>query len=61
MAVLIAVLSFLATWFIPQVELKQWPETPAAAAPKAEMTMASVTVAPEAQTQEADDGIRTPE
>jgi hypothetical protein len=27
----------------------------------AEMTMASVTVAPEAQTQEADDGIRTPE
>jgi len=34
------------------VELKRWPETPAAAAPEAEMAMASVTVAPEGQTQE---------
>jgi hypothetical protein len=51
-AVPIAALAFLATWFIPQVELKQWPETPAAAAPEAEMAMASVTVAPEVQTQE---------
>jgi MFS family permease len=60
-AVPIAALAFLATWLIPQVELKRWPETPAAAVPEAEMTMASVTVAPEAQAQEADDGIRTPE
>jgi ABC-type multidrug transport system fused ATPase/permease subunit len=51
-AVPIAALAFLATWFIPQVELKRWPETPAAAAPEAEMAMASVTVAPEVQTQE---------
>src|SRR5690349_6177274 len=51
-AVPIAVLAFLATWFIPQVELKQWPETPAAAAPEAEVAMASVTAAPEVQTQE---------
>src|SRR6266568_2614275 len=36
-AVPIAALAFLATWFIPQVELKRWPETPAAAAPEAEM------------------------
>ena len=48
----IAALAFLATWFIPQVELKRWPETPAAAAPEAEMAMASVTVAPKVQTQE---------
>jgi len=51
-AVPIAALAFLATWFIPQVELKQWPETPAAAAPEAEVAMASVTAAPEAPTQE---------
>jgi len=51
-AVPIAALAFLATWLIPQVELKRWPETPAAAAPEAEMAMASVTVAPEVQTQE---------
>src|ERR1700759_1885751 len=51
-AVPIAALAFLATWFIPQVELKQWPETPAAAAPEAEVAMASVTAAPEVQTQE---------
>ena len=51
-AVPIAALAFLATWFIPQVELKRWPETPAAAAPEAEMAMASVTAAPEVQTQE---------
>jgi hypothetical protein len=51
-AVPIAALAFLATWFIPQVELKRWPETPAAAAPEAEMAMASVTVAPEGHAQE---------
>lgn len=51
-AVPIAALAFLATWLIPQVELKRWPETPAAAAPEAEMAMASVTAAPEVPTQE---------
>jgi hypothetical protein len=51
-AVPIAALAFLATWLIPQVELKRWPETPAAPAPEAEMAMASVTAAPEVQTQE---------
>jgi hypothetical protein len=50
-AVPIAALAFLATWLIPQVELKRWPEA-AAAAPDAEMAMASVTAAPEAQAQE---------
>jgi hypothetical protein len=50
-AVPIAALAFLATWLIPQVELKQWPEA-SAASPDAEMAMASVTVAPEAQAQE---------
>jgi hypothetical protein len=52
----IAALAFLATWLIPQVELKRWPEaaaaSPDAASPDAEMTMASVTAAPEAQAQE---------
>jgi hypothetical protein len=50
-AVPIAALAFLASWLIPQVELKRWPEA-AAAPPDAEMAMASVTVAPEAQAQE---------
>ena len=45
-AVPIAALAFLATWLIPQVELKQWPEA-GAASPDAEMAMASVTVATE--------------
>jgi len=67
-AVPIAALAFLATWLIPQVELKRWPEAAAAspdASPDAEMTMASVSVAPEASAeapaQKADDPIRTPE
>jgi Na+-transporting methylmalonyl-CoA/oxaloacetate decarboxylase gamma subunit len=59
-AVPIAALAFLATWLIPQVELKQWPEasetSPDALSTDAEtpetMTMVSVTVAPEAQEQE---------
>jgi hypothetical protein len=51
-AVPIAALAFLATWLIPQVELKRWPE-PSGASPDAEMAMASVTVAPEAQAQQA--------
>jgi hypothetical protein len=51
-AVPIAFLAFLATWLIPQVELKRWPEA-SAATPDAEMAMASVTVSPEGQAQEA--------
>ena len=52
-AVPIAALAFLATWLIPQVELRRWPEADAAV-PEAELTMASVTAAPEppAQAQE---------
>ena len=47
-AVPIAALAFLATWLIPQVELKRWPEA-TEVWPGPEPTMASVTVAPEAQ------------
>jgi EmrB/QacA subfamily drug resistance transporter len=46
-AVPIAFVAFLATWLIPQVELKRWPEagpTP----PELEMPVAETTVAPEA-------------
>jgi len=50
-AVPIAALAFLATWLIPQVELKRWPEV-STASPDAEMTVASAPVAPEAQAQE---------
>ncbi len=46
-AVPIAALAFLATWLIPQVELKQWPEA-GAAGPDADMTMAGAAVAQEA-------------
>jgi hypothetical protein len=58
-AVPIAALAFLATWLIPQVELKQWPEASAAvpgadknagkdAGKNAGMPVAGATVAPEA-------------
>jgi hypothetical protein len=50
-AVPIAALAFVATWFIPQVELKQWPEA-GATSPEAETAVASATVAPEALTQQ---------
>jgi FlaG/FlaF family flagellin (archaellin) len=43
-AVPIAVLGFLASWLIPQVELKQW-AAPAAAAPTAEGQAAAVDAA----------------
>ena len=55
-AVPIAALAFLATWFIPQVELKQWavpaaaPKAPAAATPEA---TASVATGPASQAPEA--------
>jgi predicted MFS family arabinose efflux permease len=44
-AVPIAVLAFLATWLIPQVELKQWPEA-GSAAPEADTPQAAGTGAP---------------
>jgi EmrB/QacA subfamily drug resistance transporter len=46
-AVPIAALAFLATWLIPQVELKTWPEA-GAGAPQADKVLAGATVAPEA-------------
>jgi hypothetical protein len=46
-AVPIAALAFLATWLIPQVELKQWPEA-GSGVPEADMPVAGATVAPEA-------------
>ena len=51
-AVPIAALAFLATWLIPQVELKQWPEAPAGSAtsggPAAAQSVAGAQVLPEA-------------
>jgi len=52
-AVPIAALAFLASWLIPQVELKQWPEADAAAPgtdQNAGLAAAGTTVAPEALT-----------
>jgi len=46
-AVPIAALAFLASWLIPQVQLKQWPEA-GAAAPETAVPVAGGTVAPEA-------------
>ena len=46
-AVPIAALAFLATWLIPQVELKQWPD-PAQGVPAADTAVAGTTIAPEA-------------
>jgi len=58
-AVPIAALAFLATWLIPQVELKRWPEatavSPDAATPETELTMASVTAAPDPQPSRPED------
>jgi hypothetical protein len=47
-AVPIAALAFLATWLIPQVELKRWPEA-TEVSPGTEPSLASATVAPQAQ------------
>ena len=44
-AVPIAALAFLASWLIPQVQLKQWPEA-GAAAPETDVPVAGATVAP---------------
>ena len=56
-AVPIAALAFLATWFIPQVELKQWPEPNAdAAAPEGAMTVPGATVAAEVLDQPGSNG-----
>ena len=46
-AVPIAALAFLASWLIPQVQLKQWPEA-GAAAPETEVPVAGAAAAPEA-------------
>ncbi len=46
-AVPIAALAFLATWLIPQVELKQWPD-PAQGVPAADPSVPGATIAPEA-------------
>ena len=56
-AVPIAALAFLATWFIPQVELKQWPEPNAdAAVPEGAMTVPGATVAAEVLDQPGSNG-----
>ena len=46
-AVPIAALAFLATWLIPQVELRQWPD-PAQGVPAADTAVAGATISPEA-------------
>ena len=46
-AVPIAALAFLATWLIPQVELKQWPEPNADATPDTSMAVAGAAVSAE--------------
>ena len=47
-AVPIAALAFLATWFIPQVELKQWPEANAnATLPNVSMAVPAAAVSAE--------------
>ena len=46
-AVPIAALAFLASWLIPQVELKQWPD-PAQGVPAADTAVAGASFAPEA-------------
>ncbi len=59
-AVPIAALAFLASWLIPQVQLKQWPEA-GAAAPGTDVPVAGGTVAPEALSaaEAAQPGYRT--
>jgi hypothetical protein len=44
-AVPIAALAFLASWLIPQVQLKQWPEA-GAAAPETDQPVAGAAAAP---------------
>ena len=51
-AVPIAALAFLATWLIPQVELKQWPEA-GAEVPDADMPAAATVTQPATVTQES--------
>jgi hypothetical protein len=56
-AVPIAVLAFLATWLIPQVELRQWAAPAASAAPTAEGQDAAVDAAAGLDAIRAADGI----
>jgi hypothetical protein len=58
-AVPIAALAFLATWLIPQVELKQWPES-GSGTPDAEVPMAAA-VAQEALPGDAEAGRAAPQ
>ena len=64
-AVPIAALAFLATWLIPQVELKQWPEAgaggPGAGGPGADVAIAGATVAQEALPGDARQALLTHE
>ncbi|MGH3300275.1 MAG: MDR family MFS transporter [Streptosporangiaceae bacterium] len=46
-AVPIAALAFLATWLIPQVELRRWPEAHQAAAPEADIAATDGSIAPQ--------------
>jgi len=60
-AVPIAALAFLASWLIPQVELKQWPEPNAeAAAPEAAMAVPGATVSAEVLDQPGPNGTTGP-
>jgi hypothetical protein len=59
-AVPIAALAFLATWLIPQIELKRWPEA-GAAAPDADTQVAGVTAAREALPGDAGTQRTTPQ
>ena len=57
MAVPIAFLAFLASWLIPQVELKQWPEPNAeAGVPEAAMAVPGATVSGEVLDQPGPNG-----
>ena len=60
-AVPIAFLAFLASWLIPQVELKQWPEPNAeAGAPEAAMAVPGATVSAEVLDQPGPNGTTGP-
>ena len=60
-AVPIAFLAFLASWLIPQVELKQWPEPNAeAGAPEAAMAIPGATVSAEVLDQPVPNGTTDP-
>ncbi len=59
-AVPIAALAFLASWLIPQVELKQWPEADAGV-PEADMAVPGATVAEAILDEAGEDPVITQE